>query len=175
MKIRYRIVNTVTYAACALLLSVRVASAQAPAPDAAQERQFEEAMRTGRPIAGLDVTVASNLVQLNRAEYRVPVMIRVAPGSDLAPAGGDGARMDVLALVTDSMGLAVQNLRDQIVLDADQATRAAARPIAYAMTFTLLPGTYTVQVALRDPSTGRIGTADASFVVRNLAKNVPRP
>ena len=36
-------------------------------------------------------------------------------------------------------------------------------------------GAYTVRFVVRDQSTGRIGTADASFVIRNLARNAQRP
>ena len=166
--------NTVTHVACALLLSVRIASGQAPT-DAVPDPQLDEAMRSGRPVAGLDVTVATNHVQLNRAEYRVPVMVRIAPASDLTTGRNDRSRMDVLAMVTDPFGTTVQRLRDQVVLDADQAKASAASPIAYAADFIMLPGAYTVRFVVRDQSTGRIGTADASFVVRNLARNAQRP
>ena len=171
MRISQRVHTTVMYAACALLLSVRIASGQAPAADALLDPQLEEAMRTGRPVAGLDVTVATNHVQLNRAEYRVPLMVRIAPASDLARGGGDRSRLDVVAMITDGGGTPVQRLRDQVVLDAEQAKAPAASPIAYGAAFVMLPGSYTVRVAVRDQATGRIGTADASFVVRNLARN----
>jgi len=175
MKINNRVDSTVTSVACALLLSVRIANGQAPTADAVLDPQLEEAMRAGRPVAGLEVTVATNLVQLNRAEYRVPMMVRIAPASDLATSRVDPARMDVVAMVTDLSGTPVQRLRDQVVLEADQAKGSATSPIAYAAAFTMLPGTYTVRFVVRDQSTGRIGTADASFVVRNLARNAQRP
>src|SRR5262245_18788000 len=127
MSIRNRIGFTGTFVACALM-SARIASGQAPGLDATQERQFEEALRAGRPVAGLDVTVATNPVQLNRAEYRVPVMLRVAPGSELAAGGSNGTRLDVLASVTDSYGTAIHNVRDQVTLDADQAKASPASP-----------------------------------------------
>ena len=173
MRIDYRL-TAVTFLACALLLATRVATGQTPAIDRALEAQLEEALRTGRPVAGLDVTVATNVAQLNRAEYRVPVMVRIAPASDLA-AGPAGSRMDIIAAVSDSFGVTYQNLRDQVVLDAEQAKALANSPIAYSMAFTMLPGRYTVRVAVRDQATGRIGTAEASFVVRNLERNAPRP
>ena len=170
-----RVHNTITCVACALLLSVRFASAQAPAADAALDPQLDEALRAGRPVAGLEVTVATNYVQLNRAEYRVTVMVRIAPTSDLAIGSGDRSRMDVVATITDLYGTTVQRLRDEVVLDVDPATASTASPIAYAAAFTMLPGRYTVRFLVRDQATGRMGTADASFVVRNLARNAQRP
>jgi hypothetical protein len=175
MRINHSVTNTVSYVACALLLSVRVASGQAPTAAAALDTQLEEAIRTGRPVAGLEVTVATNHVQLNRAEYRVTVMVRIAPASELAIGGGDRSRVDVAAVVNDPYGITVQQLRDQMVLDTDPAKAPTSSPIAYAAAFTMLPGAYTVRFVVRDQSTGRIGTADASFVVRNLARNAQRP
>jgi hypothetical protein len=175
MSINNRVVNAVTFVACALLLSVRIASGQAPAADAVLDPQLEEAMRAGRPVAGLEVTVATNHLQLDRAVYRVTAMVRIAPASGLATGGSDRSRMDVVATVTDVYGTTVQRLRDQMVLDADQEKGAAAGPVAYAGAFTMLPGRYTVRFLVRDQDTGRIGTADASFVVPNLARTAPRP
>jgi hypothetical protein len=163
--------NTVASAACALLLCVRIASGQTPTTGGALDAQLEEAMRTGRPVVGLEVTVATNHVQLNRAEYSVPVMVRIAPGSDLATGRGESWRLDVAAIVTDSFGSTMQRLRDQVILDVDQAKGSADSPIGYGAAFTMLPGRYTVRFVVRDQATGRIGTADASFVVRNLARN----
>jgi hypothetical protein len=176
MRINVRVNSTLTYVACALLLSVGIVSGQVPAADAVLDPQLEEAMRAGRPVAGLEVTVATNHVQLNRAEYRVQMMVRIAPASDLATDLGDRSRFDIVAVVTDPFGTTVQRLRDQVVPDAGQANLSAGNsPMAYAAAFTMLPGAYTVRFAVREQATGRMGTADASFVVRNLARNVPRP
>jgi hypothetical protein len=173
MRIDHRL-KAVTFLACALLLSARIASAQAPVPNAALEQQLEDALRAGQAVAGLEVTVASNVQQLNRAEYRVPVIVRIAPGSDLAASGGDGSQIEIVGIVTDPAGFVSVNFRDRVVLDAEQARASATMPIAYSGAFTMLPGRYTVRVAVMNQATGRVGTAEASFVIRNLARNAPQ-
>ena len=174
MTINYRVTSTVAFVAWALLLAP-MPSARAQVADAVLDPQLEEAIRTGRPVAGLEVTVATNHVQLNRAEYRVQMMVRIPAASDLATDLADGSRYDVVAMVTDPFGTTVHRLRDQVVFDAGQPKVSATSPIGYATSFILLPGAYTVRFAVRDQVSGRIGTADAAFVVRNQARNAQRP
>ena len=70
MRISNRLKSSVSCLACALLLSVRAASGQAPTAEAVLDPQLDEAMRAGRPVAGLEVTVATNYLQLNRAKVQ---------------------------------------------------------------------------------------------------------
>ena len=174
MSINNSVRKTLTYLGCALVLSASIASGQTASTNFALDPQLEQALRVGRPLAGLDVTVAANHVQLNSAEYRVRVMARIAPGSELTAGRAERSPMDVVAMVADASAVEWHHLRDQVVFEEVQGNTPATDPMAYAAEFTMLPGRYTVRFVVRDQASGRIGTADASFVVRNLARTAPR-
>ncbi len=55
-----------------------------------KERQLEDAFMLGDPITELTIAMEANYFQLNRAEYFVPVMVKI-PGSELALARKGGA------------------------------------------------------------------------------------
>ena len=55
-----------------------------------KERQLEEALMLGDPITDLTIAMEVNYFQLNRAEYFVPVTVKI-PGSELALARKGGA------------------------------------------------------------------------------------
>jgi hypothetical protein len=113
-----------------------------------------------------------NYFQLNRAEYFVPVAVKI-PGSELALARRRGAArtsIDLIGEVKDDFGITLQNVRDkmEIKLDEDTAAQLARRPIQYETGFTLLPGKYVLKILARDAETGRMGTYQAAFTIPNL-------
>src|SRR6266705_5250971 len=119
-----------------------------------------------------------NYVQLNRAEYYVPVVMKI-PGSELALARRGGAErtlIDFIGEVKDEYGTTIQNVRDKVDIKLSDATAAelAKRPIEYDTGFTLLPGKYSIKFLARDAETGRIGTYQTSFVIPNLNKEEKR-
>jgi hypothetical protein len=116
--------------------------------------------------------------QLNRAEYFVPVVIKI-PGSELALAKRRGAAhtlLDFIGEVKDSYGTTMSNVRDKVDIELSDSTAAelAKRPIEYDTGFTLLPGQYTIKLLARDSETGRIGTYQTTIVIPNLNKEVKR-
>ncbi len=127
----------------------------------------------------LTVAMEINYFQLNRAEYYVPIMVKI-PGRELALAKKGGAEhtlIDFVGEVKDSYGgNTVTNLRDNVNIKLTDATAAelAHRPIEYSAGFTLLPGKYVLKFLARDDETGRIGTYQTSFTVPNLNKEVER-
>jgi VWFA-related protein len=143
-----------------------------------KERQLEEAFMLGDPITDLTIAMEVNYFQLNRAEYFVPVSLKI-PGSELVLARNVGAErtlIDFIGEVKDESGFTIQNLRDKvdIKLSGETARQLAIRPIEYDTGFTLLPGKYVIKVLARDNETGRIGTYQAPFVVPNLVKEDKR-
>jgi VWFA-related protein len=141
-----------------------------------KERQLEDALMLGDPVTELTIAMEINYFQLNRAEYFVPVMVKI-PGRELAFAKKGGAQhtlIDFLLEVKDEVGnnATVQNLRDNvnIKLSDETAAELAKRPIEYDTGFTLLPGKYSIKFLARDDKTGRIGTFQTSFVIPNLNK-----
>jgi VWFA-related protein len=143
-----------------------------------KERQLEDALMLGDPITDLTIAMEVNYFQLNRAEYYVPVEVKI-PGRELALARKRGAEhtlIDFILEVKDDFGSTIQNIRDKVDTKLSDLTAAewARRPIEYDTGFTLLPGKYTVKFLARDAETGRIGTYLSSFTIPNLNKEEKR-
>jgi VWFA-related protein len=144
-----------------------------------KERQLEDALMLGDPITDLTIAMEINYFQLNRAEYYVPIMVKI-PGRELALAKKFGAQhtlIDFVCEIKDDIGgITVSNVRDNVNIKLSDATAAelAKRPIEYDAGFTLPPGHYTMKFLARDDETGRIGTYQASFVIPNLNKETRR-
>lgn len=139
-----------------------------------RERQLEEAFMLEDPVTDLPIALEVNYFRLNRAEYYVPVTLKI-PGSELELARrGGAARMvlDFIGEIKGSYGNTVQNLRDGIEIKVPDRTAPdlAHNPIEYDAGFTMLPGAYTIKFLVRDRETGRIGTYQSQFVIPNLDK-----
>ena len=117
--------------------------------------------------------------QLNRAEYFVPIVVKI-PGRELALAKRGGAEhtlIDFVGEIKDLVGgSTVTNVRDNVNIKLSDATAAelAHRPIEYDTGFTLLPGKYMIKFLARDDETGRIGTYETTFIIPNLNKEEKR-
>lgn len=143
-----------------------------------KERQLEDALMLGDPITDLTIAMEVNYFQLNRAEYYVPVVMKI-PGSELALARKGGAErtvIDFIGEIKDEYGTTIQNIRDKvdIKLSGETAAELQKRNIQYDTGYTLLPGQYTIKVLARDAETGRIGTFMNKFIVPNLNKETQR-
>src|SRR5215467_2153582 len=143
-----------------------------------KERQLEDALMLGDPITDLTIALELNYFQLNRAEYFVPIAVKI-PGNELVLARSGGAErtlIDFIGEVKDEYGTTYQNLRDKvdIKLSGEAAGELSRRPIEYDTGFTLLPGKYIIKFLARDAETGRIGTYQAPFVIPNLMKEDKR-
>ena len=118
---------------------------------AEKERQLEDALMLGDPITELTIAMEIDYFQLNRAEYFVPVVVKI-PGRELALARKGGAErtlIDFIGEIKDDYGTTIQNVRDKadIKLSGESAARLAKQPIEYDTGFTLLPGKYRDQTA----------------------------
>jgi VWFA-related protein len=145
-----------------------------------KERQLEDALMLGDPVTELTIAMEINYFQLNRAEYFVPLVVKI-PGRELALAKKGGAQhtlIDFLVEVKDELGnnMTVQSMRDNvnIKLSDETAAELAKRPVEYDTGFTLLPGKYTIKFLARDDETGRIGTFQTAFAIPNLNKEIKR-
>jgi VWFA-related protein len=145
-----------------------------------KERQLEDALMLGDPVTELTIAIEINYFQLNRAEYFVPLAVKI-PGSELALAkrrGADHTLIDFIGEIKDEYGSTVTNVRDKVDIKLSEATAAelARRPIEYDSGFTILPGRYRIKFLARDSTTGRMGTFEMPFTVPNLnreAQKVP--
>ena len=141
-----------------------------------RERQLEDALMLGDPITELTIAMEIDYFQLNRAEYFVPLVVKI-PGRELALAkrhGAEHTRIDFIGEIKDEYGSTVSNVRDKVdvKLSDETAAELAKRPIEYDAAFTLLPGKYTIKFLARDDETGRIGTYQTTFRIANLNKEV---
>ena len=147
--------------------------------EADKERQLEDALMLGDPITELTIAMEINYFQLNRAEYYVPIMVKI-PGHELALAkkmGAEHTLIDFVCEIKDELGgITVTNVVDHVNIKLSDATAAdlARQPIEYDAGFTLTPGKYSIKFLARDDETGRIGTYQTSFVIPNLNKEVTR-
>jgi VWFA-related protein len=142
--------------------------------EADKERQLEQALLLDNPITDLTIATEVNYFQLNRAEYFVPVVLKI-PGGELVQAsrtGASKASIDFIGEVKDEFGNTAQNVRDKVEMTLSGETAAALqrRPILYQTGFTLLPGQYSLKVLARDAETGHIGTYQTTFVIPNLER-----
>ncbi len=144
-----------------------------------KERQLEDALMLGDPVTELTIAMEINYFQLNRAEYFVPIVVKI-PGRELALAkkfGAEHTLIDFVCEIKDEItGITVSNVRDNVNIKLSDATAAelARRPVEYDSGFTLTPGRYTIKFLARDDETGRIGTYQTTFVVPNLNKETKR-
>lgn len=147
--------------------------------DVDRERQLEDALMLEDPITDLTIAMEIDYFQLNRAEYFVPIVVKI-PGRELALAKRGGAEhtlVDFVGEIKDLVGgTTVSNVRDNvnIKLSDETAQELAKRPIEYDTGFTLLPGKYSIKFLARDDETGRIGTYQTTFVIPNLNKEEKR-
>ena len=145
---------------------------------AARERQLEEALMLENPVTDIAIAMEVNYFQLNRAEYFVPVGVKI-PGSELVLAQRGGAArtvIDFIGEVKDDYGITMQNVRDKLDIrfNSDTAAQLASRPIQYETGFTLLPGKYAIKILARDAETGRMGTFQTNFTIPNLNREEKR-
>lgn len=143
-----------------------------------KERQLEDALMLGDPITELTIAMEVDYFQLNRAEYFVPIVVKI-PGRELALVkrrGGERTLIDFIGEIKDNYGTTISNVRDKVNVKLSDATanELAKRPIEYDTGFTLLPGKYSIKFLARDDETGRIGTYQAAFVIPNLSKEEKR-
>jgi VWFA-related protein len=144
-----------------------------------KERQLEDALMLDDPITDLTIAMEINYFQLNRAEYFVPIVVKI-PGRELALAKKGGSEHTLIDFVYEIKdiygGNTVSNNRDNVNIKLADATAAelAHRPIEYDSGFTLLPGKYMIKFLARDDETGRIGTYQTNFTIPNLNKETQR-
>jgi len=143
-----------------------------------KERQLEDALMLPDPVTELTIAMEVDYFQLNRAEYFVPIVVKI-PGRELALAKRGGAErtlIDFIGEIKDNYGTTITNVRDKVDIRLSDATaiELSKRPIEYDAGFTLLPGRYIIKFLARDAETGRIGTYQRAFLIPNLNKEEKR-
>jgi hypothetical protein len=116
-----------------------------------KERQLEDALMLPDPVTELTIAMEVDYFQLNKAEYFVPLVVKI-PGRELALAKRGGAErtlIDFVGEIKDNYGSTITNVRDKVSIKLSDATanELAKRPIEYDAGFTLLPGKYTIKIS----------------------------
>jgi hypothetical protein len=142
-----------------------------------KERQLLDALRLDDPVTDIPMMAQVNYFQLNRAEYFVPVSVRL-PRGELTreqPPGASHIALDMIGEIKDEHGVTYRNVRDKIDIIETPGAPQPARPwIQYETGFTVLPGTYAIKLLVRNEDTGRIGTLQSSFTIPNLEREDTR-
>ncbi len=154
------------------------AEAAPPSDSAEKERQLEDAFLRSDPITDMTIAMEINYFQLNRAEYFVPLTVKI-PGRELGLARNGGAErtsFDFVGEIKDVFGTVVQHTRDKVSfnLSGAGAGQLTGTPMEYDTGFTMLPGRYSIKLLARNNETGRIGTYETAFNVPNLNKEEQR-
>src|ERR1035441_9419034 len=89
----------------------------------------------GDPMTELTIAMEVDYFQLNRAEYFVPVSVKI-PGRELALARKRGAEhtlIDFIGEIKDDFGSTIQNVRDKVDVKLTDTTAAELtnKPIEY--------------------------------------------
>jgi VWFA-related protein len=141
-----------------------------------KERQLEEALLLGDPITDLPIAMEINYFQINRAEYFLPIAVRI-PGNEIVLAQKAGARrtsIDFIGEIRNTYGTIIANIRDKVEIKTEgEATSVlASSPVFYDSGYTVIPGEYIIKFLARNAETGRFGTFQTNFVVPNLNTEV---
>ncbi len=131
-----------------------------------REAQLLEQLAT--PIAATDVPmfVTAGWFRLATDRYYVPISVAV-PGSAV-PVSTEKATLDVAGVIRDERGAPVGRIRDTVTLPPSSAESLAARHVLYQTGVTLPPGRFSVKIAVRENSSGQMGTFEAAVVVPEL-------
>lgn len=129
------------------------------------------AMASREPVTDLVLAAEANYFELNRAEYFVPVTLKM-PGVHFA-ATGSATRifLDIIGEVRQD-GVVMQKFRESVDvrLSEETAKELPMRQLAFDSGFTLFPGEYTLKFLVHDRNTGHIGTYQTTLSIPNLWK-----
>ena len=125
-----------------------------------KERQLEDALMLEDPITELSIAMEIDHFQLNRAEYFVPIVVKI-PGRELALAKRGGAEhtlIDFVGEIKDLVGgTTVTNVRDNVNIKLSDATAAELAQQAHRIRHRLHAAARQVQIKFlaRDDETGQ--------------------
>jgi hypothetical protein len=118
------------------------------------EWALADALKSRQPMTDLKVAAEANYFPLNKAEYFMPVTVKIS-GAQL-PDSGHARRifLDIIGEVNQD-GVVVQKLREEVdVRLSDEMARVLPmQQIAYDTGFTLFPGRYSIKFLVHDWNT----------------------
>jgi VWFA-related protein len=146
-----------------------------PAPTAAPGT-LAAALSSPFALNGIDLRLNALLVGDDKSNSYVRSLLHIDGGGITladAPNGEKKVAFEVVAMSFGDNGAVVDQLAKSytVTMKADAAARAKADGLVYQFIFPVKrPGPYQYRVALRDPASGRIGTASQFIDVPDLKK-----
>jgi VWFA-related protein len=133
-----------------------------------REVQLQEQLSMQIPATDIPMFVTAGWFRLAADRYYVPVSLAV-PGSAVPPAKGqEKITLDVAGIVRDERNFPVGRIRDTMTVPPAGADGLAARQVLYQTGVALPPGRFSVKIAVRENSTGQMGTFETKIVVPEL-------
>jgi VWFA-related protein len=133
-----------------------------------REVQLQEQLAMQIPATDIPMFVTAGWFRLAPDRYYVPVSLAV-PGSAVPPAKGqEKITLDVAGIVRDERNFPVGRIRDTMTVPPAGADGLAARQVLYQTGVALPPGRFSVKIAVRENSTGQMGTFETKIVVPEL-------
>jgi VWFA-related protein len=133
-----------------------------------REVQLQEQLSMQIPATDIPMFVTAGWFRLAPDRYYVPVSLAV-PGSAVPPARGqEKITLDVAGIVRDERNFPVGRIRDTMTVPPAGADGLAARQVLYQTGVALPPGRFSVKIAVRENSTGQMGTFETKIVVPEL-------
>jgi VWFA-related protein len=133
-----------------------------------REVQLQEQLSMQIPATDIPMFVTAGWFRLAPDRYYVPVSLAV-PGSAVPPAKGqEKITLDVAGTVRDERNFPVGRIRDTMTVPPASADGLAARQVLYQTGVALPPGRFSVKIAVRENSTGQMGTFETKIVVPEL-------
>jgi VWFA-related protein len=133
-----------------------------------REVQLQEQLAMQIPATDIPMFVTAGWFRLAPDRYYVPVSLAV-PGSAVPPAKGqEKITLDVAGTVRDERNFPVGRIRDTMTVPPAGADGLAARQVLYQTGVALPPGRFSVKIAVRENSTGQMGTFETKIVVPEL-------
>jgi VWFA-related protein len=131
-----------------------------------REVQLQEQLLAQIPATDVPLFVTAGWFRLAADKYYVPVSIAV-PGSAVPPST-DKVTLDVAGFIHDERGAPVARIRDTMTVPPASASNLAAKQVLYQTGVTLPPGRFSLKVAVRENTTGQMGTFETPVVVPEL-------
>jgi VWFA-related protein len=131
-----------------------------------REVQLQEQLMTQIPATDVPMFVTAGWFRLAADKYYVPISLAV-PGSAV-PLSSDKVTLDVVGFIRDERNFPVGRIRGTITVPPASANALSSRQILYQTGVTLPPGRFSVKLAVRENTTGQMGTFETAIVVPEL-------
>ena len=134
-----------------------------------REHLLQEQLQAPLSATDLPVLVSSGWFRRSEDRYDVPLSV-VVPGAAVPVTPGDRVTLTILGVVRDEQGRPVGRIDDTMRVPPGSTADLAARQVLYQSSLTLPSGRFSLKVAVREDTTGQIGSYETPLFVPDLAQ-----